>query len=65
MKQRPNGTLKEMKAWIRSDPSHNWNNLKKQCFNNFLRRQMDKFRETGSLKRRVNPAQGMEFSKEV
>ena len=58
MKRKPNSTLSEMKAWIRSDPSNNWNNLKKQCFNNFLRRNMDKFRETGSLKRRFNPAQG-------
>ena len=41
-----------MKTWIRADPSYNWDQVKKQCFNNFLKRSMDKFRETGSMKRR-------------
>ena len=34
------------------DNSYNWNDVKKQCLNNFLRRAMGKFRDTGSLKRK-------------
>ena len=42
-----------MKPEIRhGDYSYNWNDVKKQCSNNFLRRAMDKFRDTGSLKRK-------------
>ena len=58
MVRNPNSTLQQMKDWIRSDPSRDWNNLKKQAFNNFLRRNMDKFRETGSFKRSTNPGSG-------
>ena len=52
MRRQPNVSLQEMKTWIRADPSYNWDQVKKQCFNNFLKRSMDKFRETGSMKRR-------------
>ena len=52
MRRQPNITLREMKIWIHGDNSYNWNDVKEQCFNNFLRRAMDKFRDTGSLKRK-------------
>ena len=50
MKRKPNVTLREMKIWIHDDASHNWIHVKRACLNNFLKRTMDKFRETGSMK---------------
>ena len=52
IRRQPNASLQEMKTWIRADPTYDWNLVKKQTFNNFLRRAMDKYRETGSMKRR-------------
>ena len=52
IRRQPNVSLQEMKTWIRADPTYDWNLVKKQTFNNFLRRAMDKYRETGSMKRR-------------
>ena len=64
MRRQPNVSLQEMKTWIRGDPSYNWDLVKKQCFNNFLRRAMDKFRETGSMKRRAGSGRdGIPLSK--
>ena len=58
MIRNPNITLLEMKTWIRDDPSQNWDHVKKQCFNNFIKRAMDKFQEQGNFKRRTNPGSG-------
>ena len=58
MRRNPNITLIEMKTWIRDDPTHNWDHVKKQCFNNYIKRSMEKFRELGSFKRRTNPGSG-------
>ena len=50
MRRKPQVTLREMKVWIHVDASYNWNDVKRACLNNFLKRTMDKFRETGSMK---------------
>ena len=52
----------EMRQWLskqidrsyeeEADNSYNWNDVKNQCLNNFLRRATDKVRDTGSLKRK-------------
>ena len=52
MRRDPNTTLKQMKAYVREDPTVDWATVNNKTFHNYLDRNMAKYRDKGSLKRK-------------
>lgn len=50
MRSKPDNTAKEMRNWIKEDINVDWSVFKRATFENAVSRNMEKWRETGSMK---------------
>ena len=52
LRREPETTMLQMKKWIKEDTSQDRNSVDIRTFHKFVKQNMDKWRETGSMKRR-------------